>query len=152
MRCPKCKYEDTRVVDSRSNKDNTYIRRRRQCTECNHRFSTLEEIIREGLVVIKRDGRQEDFNRSKIVSGITKATQKRPISIEQIEGMAHLITETLQTKFDSEIPSSIIGEEIMKVLREVDKIAYVRFASVYKDFRDIEELVSEIHSLNQPKP
>ncbi|OIO60387.1 MAG: transcriptional regulator NrdR [Verrucomicrobia bacterium CG_4_10_14_3_um_filter_43_23] len=148
MRCPKCLHPDTKVVDSRSNKDNTNIRRRRQCPECSQRFSTLEETIREGLVVTKRDGRREDYDRTKIINGIKKAAQKRPINIEQIERITSAITDRLQTLFEAEIPSVRIGEEIMNQLKQVDKIAYVRFASVYKDFRDITELAKEIHSLN----
>lgn len=147
MQCPKCNHPDTKVLDTRLGKDNLSIRRRRQCLSCGFRFTTVEEVLREGLVVVKRDGSREDFDRVKMLNGIRKATEKRPIQVEQIEMMVSEVITALETRFDSEIPSSAIGEEIMLRLREIDKIAYVRYASVYKDFRDLEELMEELHDL-----
>lgn len=150
MQCPKCQTKDTRVVDSRMSRNGLAIRRRRQCTKCDHRFTTIEEILREDLVVIKRDGRREEFDRTKILSGLKRACEKRPIDVEQIEMVVSDIIMKLESEFDSEIPSQVIGAMIMERLKGIDQIAYVRFASVYKDFRDISELAQEISSL-KPK-
>jgi len=149
MQCPKCNFADTKVLDTRTGKGNHSIRRRRQCLQCDHRFTTIEEILREGLVVIKRDGRREDFDRAKMLSGIRKATEKRPIQAEQIEMMMAEVVDNLEGEFDTEIPSKAIGERIMNGLRAIDKIAYVRFASVYKDFRDFDELAKEVSALRR---
>src|SRR5690606_21736648 len=131
MQCPKCQTKDTRVVDSRMSRNGLAIRRRRQCTKCDHRFTTIEEILREDLVVIKRDGRREEFDRTKILSGLKRACEKRPIDVEQIEMVVSDIIVQLESEFDSEIPSSVIGGMIMERLKVIDQIAYVRFASVY---------------------
>ncbi len=147
MQCPKCSHVDTKVLDTRLGKDNLSIRRRRQCLSCGYRFSTVEAVLREGLVVVKRDGSREDFDRQKMLSGIRKATEKRPIQVEQIEMMLAEVTHVLDEQYDTEIPSRAIGDEIMKRLRDIDKIAYVRYASVYKDFRDLEELMVELNEL-----
>lgn len=151
MQCPKCAHPDTKVLDTRLGKGNTSIRRRRQCLDCGHRFTTLEEILREGLVVIKRDGRREDFDRMKLLTGIRRAAEKRPIESEQLEMMIAEIVDELERKYDSEIPSGTIGQAVMERFRQIDQIAYVRFASVYKDFRDIDELAREIRQLQQPE-
>ncbi|GHB89933.1 transcriptional regulator NrdR [Cerasicoccus arenae] len=148
MQCPKCSHNDTKVLDTRLGKNNLSIRRRRQCLGCGHRFTTIEEILREGLVVIKRNGDREEFDRAKMLAGIRRAAEKRPIEGEQIEMMLVEIMDELERQHDSEIPSQAIGEQIMKRLKDIDQIAYVRFASVYKDFRDISELVQEISDLN----
>ncbi|WOO41962.1 transcriptional regulator NrdR [Rubellicoccus peritrichatus] len=147
MQCPKCGHQDTKVLDTRTGKASHSIRRRRQCLDCEHRFTTIEEILREGLVVIKRDGGREEFDRVKMLSGIRKATEKRPIQAEQIEMMVAEMVDNLEREFDSEIPSKAIGEHIMNGLKAIDKIAYVRFASVYKDFRDFDELAREVSEL-----
>ena len=147
MRCPKCSNQDTKVIDSRAGKNTASIRRRRECLECNHRFTTIEEILREDLAVVKRDGTREDFDPSKILKGISKATEKRPISPDEIENLVQAIMTSLQAKYESEVPSKAVGEEIINKLKSIDQIAYVRFASVYKDFRDISELKKEIESL-----
>ena len=149
MFCPRCNHEDTKVLETRLGKGNHSIRRRRECLACNHRFSTVEEIVREGLVVVKRDGAREDFDISKIASGIRKATDKRPIEVERINLLISEIVEGLQAKFEDEVPSSAIGEEIMQRLQAVDQIAYVRFASVYREFRDIDELSKAIDQLRK---
>lgn len=147
MQCPKCSHSDTKVLDTRLGKNNLSIRRRRQCLGCGYRFTTIEEILREGLVVVKRNGAHEDFDRAKMLAGIRRACEKRPIETEQIEMMMVEIIDELEREYASEIPSRAIGEHIMARLRDIDQIAYVRFASVYKDFRDIEELANEISEL-----
>lgn len=150
MRCNKCQHPDTRVIDTRADKKNAVIKRRRECPQCGHRLSTLEEVYREDLVVIKQDGRREPFQKIKIFKGISHATQKRPIDLEQIEMIINDLCFHLEERFDNSLPSKIIGEEVMKRLKELDHIAYVRYASVYKDFRDISEMAEEISSLNNP--
>lgn len=152
MQCPKCSAKDTRVVDSRVHRNGLAIRRRRMCQICDFRFSTTEEIVREGLVVIKNDGRREEYDRTKMLSGLRRACEKRPIDVEQIEMLVSDVTAELEAAFEAEIPSQEIGERLMKRLKDVDQIAYVRFASVYKDFRDIHELAKEISALRESQP
>ena len=149
MFCPRCNHEDTKVLETRLGKGNHSIRRRRECLACDHRFSTIEEIVREGMVVVKRNGASEEFDIGKIASGVRKATDKRPIELERINLMISEIVENLQAKFGDEVPSSAIGEEIMARLQAVDQIAYVRFASVYREFRDIDELAKAIDQLRK---
>lgn len=151
MRCLKCGSLEDKVIDSRINKDGTSIRRRRECLACSHRFTTTEEILRDGLVVVKRDGRREDFDRNKMLAGIRRACEKRPVDIEQINMMVTDITNQLQEQFADEIPSRAIGELLMERLHQIDKVAYVRFASVYKDFRDVNEFMEEITRLDRNK-
>lgn len=151
MQCPKCGHADTKVLDTRTGKASHSIRRRRQCLACEYRFTTIEEILREGLAVIKRDGRREEFDRAKLLSGIRKATEKRPIQAEQIEMLIVDVSDALEREFDTEIPSKAIGEHIMTRLKRIDKIAYVRFASVYKDFRDFDELAREVSQLKRSR-
>ncbi|OHE71843.1 MAG: transcriptional regulator NrdR [Verrucomicrobia bacterium GWC2_42_7] len=147
MHCPKCLHEDTKVLDTRESTPST-IRRRRQCLKCGYRFTTLEEILREELWVIKRDGSREAFDRNKIVVGINKAAEKRPISTHTIEKMVSEIVEELQKQHEGDIPCKSIGEFVMLKLKSIDPITYVRFASVYKDFRDLSDWTKEINSLN----
>lgn len=147
MQCPKCNDRDTRVIDSRVSRNGLAIRRRRNCQNCGYRFTTSEEVVREGLFVIKNDGRREEFDRGKILGGLRRACEKRPIDLEQIEMLVGDVTTTLESEFDNEIPTKAIGERIMNMLKSIDQIAYVRFASVYKDFRDIDELAREISDL-----
>ena len=149
MYCPRCNHEDTKVLETRLGKGNHSIRRRRECLACAHRFSTIEEIVREGLMVVKRDGTREEFDIGKIASGVRKATDKRPVEVERINLMISEIVENLQARFEEEVPSSAIGEEIMTRLQAVDQIAYVRFASVYREFRDIDELAKAIDQLRK---
>lgn len=149
MRCPKCSETENKVVDSRLSRDGASIRRRRECLKCGFRFSTTEEVLREGLVVLKRDGRREEFDRNKMLSGIHRACEKRPVDLEQLDMLVTDVINTLQNQFDAEIPSRAIGDRIMERLRRIDQVAYVRFASVYKDFRDIEEFTREITSLGK---
>jgi transcriptional repressor NrdR len=147
MRCPKCANQDDKVIDSRSSREGATIRRRRQCLACNYRFTTYEEIEREGLMVVKRDGRREPFSREKLFSGVSKACQKRPVSPKVIEELVDKIANEIFDKYDREVPGMAIGERVMEGLRSIDKIAYVRFASVYRRFEEITEFVQEVNKL-----
>ena len=147
MRCPKCQALDDKVIDSRAIKGESVIRRRRECLGCEHRFTTYEEIERDDLRVLKRDGRYEAFDRRKLIAGIDKACEKRPVSREVIERTVNEMIDELVKKHGDEIPTTAIGEKIMQHLRRLDEVAYVRFASVYRKFRDIKEFVNEVQSL-----
>src|SRR5580692_252150 len=147
MRCPKCGCQEDRVVDSRASREGATIRRRRECTACNHRFTTYEEVEREGLVVVKHDGRREEFSREKLQSGIKKACQKRPVSLKAIEELVDKIVQTVTDKYESEVPSDVVGKMVMDGLREMDEVAYVRFASVYRRFQEATDFVSEVKKL-----
>lgn len=147
MRCPKCGGEDTRVIDTRIDRKGLSIRRRRLCQSCEYRFSTLEEVVREGLTVLKRDGRREPFDRQKILDGLRRATEKRPIDWEQVEMLATDVMDELTREFDAAVPAQAIGERVMQKLRGIDKIAWVRFACVYRDFAELSDLESEISAL-----
>lgn len=149
MKCPRCSAKDTRVVDSRVAKGGLAIRRRRQCLSCDHRFTTIEEIARESATVLKRDGSREAFAREKLLNGIRRACEKRPVEPERLQLLVQEVLLDLEREFDNEYPSQAIGQRVMARLKSIDKIAYVRFASVYKDFRDIAELADEIHALRQ---
>jgi transcriptional repressor NrdR len=150
MRCPKCTSVEDKVIDSRISKDGSTIRRRRECLECGHRYTTTETHVRDGIVVLKRDGRREDFDRDKLVRAVRAACHKRPVDAEQIAMLIEDVLDALEARFDSEIPSQAIGDGVMQRLRKIDQVAYVRFASVYKEFRDVTEFVDEISSLRRP--
>ena len=152
MRCPKCQARDDKVIDSRAIKDETVIRRRRECLACEHRFTTYEEIEGDDLRVLKRDGRYEAFDRRKLISGLDKACEKRPVSREAIEKAVNEMIDELTKKHGDEIPTTAIGEKIMQHLRRLDEVAYVRFASVYRKFRDIREFVNEVQNLHLESP
>lgn len=147
MKCPTCGEIDTRVIDSRAVKDSTEIRRRRQCDQCAHRFTTYERAERHLPVVAKKDGRREPWNRDKIMHGLVKACEKRPISIESIETLADTICAEASAMGEPEIASRLIGERIMVRLHDLDEVAYVRFASVYRQFKDIDEFMTELAEL-----
>ena len=147
MRCPKCGCLDDKVIDSRASREGATIRRRRECLGCGHRFTTYEEIERGGLVLVKRDGRREEFSREKLLSGLKKACQKRPISNKAIEDLLEKIVNEITDKYDMEVPSSAIGERVMEGLRELDDVAYVRFASVYRRFQEATDFVHEVQRL-----
>lgn len=151
MKCPACGTIDDKVIDSRLGKDNTVIRRRRQCLNCNKRFTTYERIEEILPLVVKKDGRRENFDRRKIVEGMRRACEKRPVSIDRIELVADAIEQELMERADKEISVRYIGERIMEELRRIDDVAYVRFASVYRSFRDIEEFMNEIKELYELK-
>jgi transcriptional repressor NrdR len=145
MRCPFCKEDRDKVVDSRSSDGGRVIRRRRQCLVCKKRFTTYEKIGESfKLYVVKKDNSRVPYDRSKIIGGLEKACYKRPVSAEQILRIAEKTEETIFRSFDKEVSSAFIGESVMKQLRRIDKVAYIRFASVYRDFRDAGELIREI--------
>ena len=147
MRCPRCANLEDKVIDSRSARNGALIRRRRVCLGCGHRFTTYEEILRTRLRVVKRDGRREDLNREKLISGITTACEKRPISAEQIESMVDGIVDELQAASEREVSSQVIGQKVMERLERLDEVAFVRFASVYRRFKDVNQFVSAIQGM-----
>src|SRR5881296_3697224 len=151
MRCPKCGSQDDKVIDSRASREGATIRRRRECLGCGHRFTTYEEIEREQLMVVKRDGRREEISKEKLLSGIKKACQKRPISPQVIEKLVEDIVDEVTGKYDTEVPGDEIGRLVMDGLREVDQVAYVRFASVYRRFQEATDFVHEVKKLETRK-
>lgn len=152
MRCPKCGCQDDKVIDSRASREGATIRRRRQCLKCGHRFTTYEEVEHAGLMVVKRDGRREEFSKDKLLSGLKKACQKRPISPKAIEDMLEKIVTAINEKFDREVPGAFIGERVMAELRELDEVAFVRFASVYRRFQEATDFVQEVKKLSPDEP
>ncbi len=147
MRCPKCGHLDDKVLDSRAARDGLAIRRRRACLGCGFRFTTFEEIVKDALRVVKRDGRHEEFSRLKLMSGILRACEKRPVSPMRIEEMVDEITEEIEQGYDVEIPSQQIGEKVMPRLEKLDDVAYVRFASVYRRFADVNQFLNAINEV-----
>ncbi|MGL5416598.1 MAG: transcriptional regulator NrdR [Clostridium sp.] len=147
MRCPFCSYNESKVVDSRSTEDNSTIRRRRECTSCGKRYTTYEKIEDIPMLVIKKDSTRENFNKEKIINGLIIACQKRPVSRDQIEKIADDIEKRISNKMITEIQSQRIGEMVMEILKGIDEISYVRFASVYRQFKDINTFMEEINSL-----
>ena len=148
MKCPACGYLDDKVVDSRSVKDGAGVRRRRVCLNCSHRFSTYEGIIREELRVVKRNGICEDFDKDKLRRGIRNACYKRPIDSDRIDQIVEDVNSIIQKEFDKDVPSAEIGRRVMEALKKEDQVAYVRFASVYRKFKDVEEFINEIRALS----
>jgi transcriptional repressor NrdR len=151
MRCPKCTSIEDKVIDSRISKEGNTIRRRRECMECTHRFTTTETLVRDGISVVKRDGRREEFDREKLIRAVRAACHKRPIDLEQITMLVEDTIDALEAQYESEIPSQAVGEGVMQRLRSIDQVAYVRFASVYKEFRDVSEFMHEINTLAKTK-
>jgi len=147
MKCPFCHETDNRVIDSRLSKDSNMIRRRRECSDCNRRFTTYERVEEMMPLVVKKDGRRESYDRIKIINGLKRACEKRPVSINTIEAIADRIERNLQERGEKEIPSSAIGETLMRELHDTDQVAYVRFASVYRSFKDINEFMVELEEL-----
>ncbi|WP_027635044.1 transcriptional regulator NrdR [Clostridium butyricum] len=147
MKCPFCGFQESKVVDSRSTDDNSTIRRRRECLKCNKRYTTYEKIEDFPILVIKKDSTRENFNKEKIIIGLIIACQKRPVSRKQIEDMAYDIEKAISNSMLTEIPSKDIGEMVMSKLKELDEISYVRFASVYRQFKDINTFLEEIKNL-----
>ncbi|MDD4182501.1 MAG: transcriptional regulator NrdR [Candidatus Omnitrophica bacterium] len=147
MKCPFCNHNEDRVIDSRETSEGTAIRRRRECSTCNKRFTTYEYVEKTPLMVIKKDSRREPFIREKILSGIRSACQKRPISTEKIEKVVSEIEAEIQKKFDQEVESRFIGELVMEKLARIDDVAYVRFASVYRQFKDINQFMRELRDI-----
>ncbi len=151
MRCPSCQHPETKVIDSRVSKDGAAIRRRRECLSCGFRFTTYERVEMQLPMVIKRDGRREAFCREKVIEGIRKACQKRPISMEEIEAFVNELERELMESGEREVPSTVIGERVMEKLHEWDDVAYVRFASVYRQFQDVNEFIEQIQQLLEKK-
>ena len=147
MRCPFCRDLENRVVDSRLGKDGDAIRRRRHCERCGRRFTTYERVEEALPMVVKKDGRREPFERAKIVNGIKRACEKRPVSVDTIEKLADTIERQLQESGEREVTSRAIGEAVMREMHDVDGVAYVRFASVYRSFRDVHEFMHELEEL-----
>lgn len=147
MKCPFCSSDDTKVIDSRPADDNTSIRRRRQCEACGKRFTTYEKLETMPLMVVKKDNTREAYNRAKIESGIFRSCHKRPVSAEQISRIVDDIENDLFAMGDNEIPTSVIGEKVMSKLKDLDQVAYVRFASVYREFKDVNTFIEEIGEL-----
>ncbi len=150
MRCPFCGFEDTKVIDSREIEDGTVVRRRRECPKCKNRFTTYERYELTPLQVIKRDGSREIFDKQKIINGMLRACEKRKVTLDQIKKIADEIEQELRLKHpEGEVSSKEIGELVMRKLRKVDKVAYIRFASVYKNFEDIDEFIDEIKKIKR---
>jgi len=158
MRCPFCQDTENKVIDSRESHEGSVIRRRRECLQCKRRFTTYERVEELYPLIVKKDGRREAFDRDKIVNGLKKACEKRPVSADQVEQTVGDIERLLQGMGEKEVASSVIGEEVMRRLRALDEVAYVRFASVYRSFRDIAEFMNELRELadqskeGRPKP
>jgi len=147
MRCPFCRQDQDKVVDSRASADGCIIRRRRECQQCGRRFTTYERIEVLPLRVVKKDGRRVEFDRNKILNGILRACEKRPVSTDDIERAVNEIENDLYQHFDKEVTSRHIGQLVMRKLRDLDKVAYVRFASVYREFKDVSEFVDEVRPM-----
>ncbi len=147
MKCPRCAVDNDKVIDSRTVREGLAVRRRRECLDCGERFTTYESIETKPVLVVKRDGRRIEYDRAKVVRGITRACEKRPVSSDQIESVADAVEHDLATSMVTESPSQTIGELVMHHLRMVDEVAYVRFASVYRSFRDVDEFMQELRAL-----
>jgi len=147
MRCPFCQDAENKVIDSRESHEGSVIRRRRECLQCKRRFTTYERVEELYPLIVKKDGRRETFDREKLLAGLKKACEKRPVSADQLEETVVAIERLLQGAGEKEVPSSVIGEEVMRRLQALDEVAYVRFASVYRSFRDISEFMEELKDL-----
>ncbi|HHU53374.1 MAG TPA: transcriptional repressor NrdR [Clostridiaceae bacterium] len=151
MKCPFCGYTEDRVSDSRQVDDGESIRRRRECLQCKQRFTTYERVEDVKLVVIKKDGSRQQFDRDKLIQGILKSCIKRPVTLEQIESIVYKIENQNSNLLRKEIPSTEIGEQVMAQLKSIDEVAYIRFASVYKDFDDLQSFINELHYIMEPE-
>lgn len=147
MKCPFCHELENRVIDSRVSKESDAIRRRRECLKCRRRFTTYERVEESMPLVVKKDGRRETYDRMKVINGLRRACEKRPVSVATIEAIADRIERALQERGEKEVPSSVIGEAAMRELHDIDQVAYVRFASVYRSFKDINEFMQELEEL-----
>jgi transcriptional repressor NrdR len=152
VRCPRCSGLEDKVIQSRISRDGSSIRRRRECTRCSHRYTTYEKVEEYLPMVVKKDGRREAFDPNKVIAGITTACEKRPVSIEEIESIKESIIQNIQAKGDREVPSTFIGEMVMEALSRLDPVAYVRFASVYREFKDVRDFMKEIQRVDENKP
>ena len=147
MKCPFCGHQEDKVVDSRGSQDGSSIRRRRECLQCGKRFTTYEHVEEQPLKIIKKDSRREPFDRHKLLAGLVKACEKRPVSMDDLEGLVDELERELSQQFEREVPSREIGERVMKKLHALDPVAYVRFASVYREFKDVEQFMRELKDL-----
>ncbi len=147
MKCPFCSFDEDKVIDSRSSNEGKSVRRRRECINCKKRFTTYEYVEEVPLMVVKKDGRREAFDRNKVLSGILKACEKRPVSMEKIEATVDKVEKDLQKTFDKEVKAQSVGELVMEHLHKLDEVAYVRFASVYRQFKDINQFMKELKDL-----
>lgn len=147
MHCPYCNFEESKVIDTRPTEEGTSIRRRRECIHCKSRFTTYEKVEEVPIIVVKKDGTRESFNRSKILNGIIRACEKRPVSMDQMEILVDWIEKKLSNTLDKEVNSQWIGELVMAKLKDLDEVAYVRFASVYRQFKDINTFIDELTKL-----
>lgn len=147
MKCPYCSFEESKVIDSRSADDGARIRRRRECLGCGKRFTTHETIETLPLIVVKRDKSRETFDRNKLTNGLLRACEKRPVSVQQIENIVNFIETKLQSSLDREVTTQAIGEMAMEHLKDIDEVSYVRFASVYRQFKDINTFMEELNKL-----
>lgn len=151
MQCPRCHHNGSRVVDSRPADDGRAIRRRRECEDCRFRFTTFERVERTPLLVVKKNGNREEYNREKLLRGIIRACEKRPIAAEQMEQLADEVTHQLNSLGENEVSSTLIGEYVMDKLASIDEIAYIRFASVYRQFKDIGVFMNEMKELEKKR-
>lgn len=147
MKCPFCAYEDSKVIDSRPTDENQTIRRRRECINCKKRFTTYEKIEKVPIVIVKKDGTRQTFDRNKILNGMIRACEKRPVSIRTLENAVDNIEKQIYNTLDREIKSDLVGELVMEELKEIDEISYVRFASVYRQFKDINSFMEELKNI-----
>ena len=147
MKCPFCGFTEDKVIESRATLDDTAIRRRRECLKCGKRYTSYEKLESLELMVVKRDGRREPYDREKIISGIVKALEKRPVSMNTINEVVDDIEKQLHSRYQGEVPTNIIGELVIEKLHDIDKVAYVRFASVYRQFEDVKDFVDEVKSM-----
>lgn len=154
MKCPYCSHKEDKVVDSRATQEESAVRRRRECLKCGRRFTTYEYVEEVSLLVIKKDGRREPFDRKKVFSGIVRACEKRPVSIEKMEDIVTQVERVIQKKYDREVPSAKVGEFVIERLKTLDDVAYVRFASVYRQFKDVGQFMAELKDMlnRQKKP
>jgi len=147
MKCPFCGHQEDKVVDSRASADGVAIRRRRECLACGKRFTTYEHVEEQPLMIIKKDGRREPFDRHKLLAGLVKACEKRPVSMDDLERLVDELERELSQQFEREAPSREVGERVMRRLHALDPVAYVRFASVYREFKDVEQFMRELKDL-----
>lgn len=152
MRCPACQHNGTRVVDSRPVDDNKSIRRRRECESCGYRYTTFEKVEEMPLIVVKKDGSREEFSREKVLRGLIRACEKRPVPLETLENVVFDIEKELRRSGNAEVKSEEVGELVMNRLAEIDEVAYVRFASVYRQFKDITVFIDELKDLLKKSP
>ena len=151
MKCPYCECEESKVVDSRPIENGQTIRRRRECIKCNKRFTTYENIEEVPLIIIKKDGNRQVYNRNKLLNGVIRACEKRPVSVEQMEEIVDEIEKRLYNSMEKEITTIYIGELVMDILKDIDEVAYVRFASVYRQFQDVNSFMAELEKLIKDK-